>query len=350
MTFNAQACNTQIDRSQSAMALLHSSCQALIEAKIQSVNASWYSQLDQDLGNAQQLVVAWRRSGTLYFQSDILSAIATYGEAITAAQVPLTQLFQQLETHFSSELLEQAVSLLQALSPPLQAMQSQINNYILTLKRFGKQMLDAEDTMQQTIAQVQAQEYSISFTIDSINAQISNLRTQIGKDRQAIANAQSAEHQSILETIFGILLAPITGGLSLILAGIGVSSLIEAKDQLADMEKQISDYQQKIITQQEGLSNDERMVSCLMGLTLSSRFVIRDIDTINQALDEMRTTWNIYQGEMEAIIKSLSKATDNSVIVVAKAWFDSACEEWQSIQSHVTAMSSLQFNTKFITI
>ncbi|KFX05909.1 hypothetical protein KP22_08600 [Pectobacterium betavasculorum] len=350
MTFNAQACNTQIDRSQSAMALLHSSCQALIEAEIQSVNASWYSQLDQDLGNAQQLVVAWRRSGTLYFQSDILNAIATCGDAITAAQGPLTQLFQQLETQFSSELREQAVSQLQALSPPLQAMQSQMNNYISTLKGFEEQMMDAEETMQQTIAQVQAQEESISITIDSINTQISNLRAQIGKDRQTIANVQSAEHQSILETIFGILLAPITGGLSLILAGIGVSSLIEAKDQLADMEKQISDYQQKIITQQEGLSNDERTVACLKGLTLSSGYVISDIDTINQTLDELRTTWNIYQGEMEAIIQNLNQATDNSVIAVANAWFQSACAEWQIIQSHITAISHPQFNTQFKTI
>ncbi|WP_407320950.1 alpha-pore-forming cytotoxin subunit MakE [Dickeya ananatis] len=350
MTFSAQACNAQIDHSQCAMALLHSSCQALIEAEIQSVNASWYSQLDQDLGNAQQLVVAWRRSGTLYFQSDILNAIATCGNAITAAQGPLTRLFQQLETQFSPALREQTVNQLQALSPPLQAMLGQMDNYISTLKGFEAQMVSAEQTMQQTIAQVQAQETSISLTIDAINTQISNLRTQIGKDRQTIANAQAAEHQNILETIFGILLAPITGGLSLILAGIGVASLVEAKSQIADMQSQISQYQQKIIQQQDGLSNDQRTVACLKGLTLSSGYVISDIDTINQTLDNLRTTWNLYQGEMDAIIQHLNQATDSSVAVLANAWFQSACAEWQLIQSHVTTISNAQTTTQFVTV
>ena len=76
MPLNGAATNSEIDASIGSILLLNSSCQAVIEAEITEVSSPWYDQLDHELGAAENLVVGWRRSGVLYFQTDILDTIA----------------------------------------------------------------------------------------------------------------------------------------------------------------------------------------------------------------------------------------------------------------------------------
>ena len=127
MPFSSKASNAQIDDSMSAMLLLNSSCQA----EIQEVPSSWYQQLDQELGRAENLVLAWRRSGVLYFQSDILDAISASGQAFLSGQTQIDTLFALLQQHFDPTVKAQLIAAMQALEPPVQAMISQIGAYLL---------------------------------------------------------------------------------------------------------------------------------------------------------------------------------------------------------------------------
>src|SRR5690606_40654466 len=102
--------------------------------------------------------------------------------------------------------------------------------------------------------------------ITEINQKIDNFKSQIKADREAIAKAKKAREKGIVETIFGVILAPITLGASLILAGIGVASIAEAESKISDMEKSISQYQKSIVSDQANLSDDQKEVTTLNSL------------------------------------------------------------------------------------
>lgn len=60
---------TDIPASISAMVLLNSACQGVVETYIDQGNAEhWYAQVEQNLNAVQKLVRQWRLSGNLYFQ------------------------------------------------------------------------------------------------------------------------------------------------------------------------------------------------------------------------------------------------------------------------------------------
>ena len=57
MAFSGATTKEQLNQSMNAMLLLHSSCQAIIEATIAQIDSSWYNTIVNELGAAEELVV-----------------------------------------------------------------------------------------------------------------------------------------------------------------------------------------------------------------------------------------------------------------------------------------------------
>jgi uncharacterized protein YukE len=338
MTLSAATENAQIDASMGAVVLLSSSCQAVIEAEIQGGGSSWYPQLDAELGAAENLVLAWRQSGVLYFKTDILQAIARAGTAFTSAQPDIDALVATLKAGPSAAAQAQLVAALEALQPPVQAIVDQADVYLAKLQAFEEAMEVPHGDMETTIAQVQAQETDLQAQITAINAEIASLDTQIQVDRDAISKAEAKRTSGIIETIFGVLLTPFTGGASLILAGIGVASIAEAQSLISGMESQISTYQQTIAGDQSTLSSDQQVIVTLNGLTLSTGMVLADMDRIAAALDALRLGWTAYAGELGDVVAKLVESATAPEVILAQAWYDAACIEWAAIVDHVSGL------------
>ncbi|XYH97862.1 non-hemolytic enterotoxin lytic component L1 [Sorangium sp. So ce1128] len=334
----------------SAVLLLNSSCQAVIEAEIHQVSSPWYDQLDQELGAAEELVIQWRRSGFVYFQSEVLDSIDAAGQAFAASKAQIDGLYASLRQSFSAELAAQLVAALQALEPPVQAISDQIAAYLARLARFEQQMEKPHSQMQTTIAEVQAEEESLKAQIDAINQQIASLQQQVQVDRDAIAKAQSSRRSGILETIFGVILAPISGGLSLVLVGIGVASIAEAQALIDQMQSQIQSYQQTIAGDAQMLSQDKATIATLNGLTLSTGLVLSDMDGIEKALDSLRASWTALGGELANVVDEVRRATSSQEVIVSQAWYDSACSELALVVQHVDGIRDPDISTRRVVI
>lgn len=350
MPFNAVTVNPQIDLSMNRMLLLNASCQAVIEADIEQVASPWYQQLDQELGAAEELVIGWRRSGVMYFQSAILSAIGSFGDSFLSAQPTIELLFAQLEQDFTPAGQAALLDRLKALVPPLQTLSGQTQAYGARLKAFQAAMATPHANMQTTIADVQSQEASIEGEIAGINTQIAALTAQINTDRDIIAKAEKARTGGIVETIFGILFAPVTGGLSLILAGIGVASIADAQSKVKAMQSEVAGYQQTIAGDQSSLSADQQIVATLGALTMSTGLVISDLDNIDSALDALRTSWDVFGGELSGEIDKLGQASGAAEVGVAHAWYSSACAQWQLIAANAASLGNPVIHTQAVSI
>lgn len=340
MAFDATQTNQQISDSIGTMLLLNASCQALIEASIAPSSSPWYPILDQEVGQAENLVVGWRQNGYLYFQQQILGQIAACAQAFLAAQPGLDGLFAQLQTQFDSTLVAQITARITALEAPVNAMIDATNTYTGKLNTFNTQLAVPYASMNESVAQIQAQEADIQEQITLINAQIAQLQQQVQTDRQAIAQAQAKKTSGLIETIFGVLLTPLTGGISLVLAGIGVATIAEAQAQVSSLETTIGQYQSTIAGDQQNLTSDQQQVATLNGLTMSLSLAIGDIAAMTTALDALNTSWGVLTGELVNAAGDVAQAANARQALVAQVWFDAACNTWQSIAEFVATMQA----------
>ncbi|HCN46834.1 MAG TPA: hypothetical protein DIT18_15240 [Pseudomonas sp.] len=340
MSFSAEQTTQQLSDSIGTMLLLDSSCQALIEASIAPSDSSWYPVLDQELGQAENLVVGWRQNGYLYFQEQILAQTAACAQAFLAAQTALDSSFAQLQTQFDPALQASIVAQLNALDAPVQGMIEAIDTYTDKLGTFNDQLAVPYASMNSSVAQIQAQEADIQAQINSINTQITALQQQVQTDRQAIAKAQAERTSGIVETVFGVLLTPLTAGASLILAGIGVASIAQGEAQITSLQNTISQYQGTIASDQQSLTSDQQQVAALGGLSMSLSLVITDVTDMTTALGALDTSWNVLSGELGTAASDVGLAENAQQALVAQVWFDAACSTWQSILGFVQNMQA----------
>ncbi|MGN6255612.1 MAG: alpha-pore-forming cytotoxin subunit MakE [Solirubrobacterales bacterium] len=343
--FDGKQVNAQLDAGLSGVAQLNASCQAVIQAEIEQVKSDWWEQLNQELGAAEKLVVNWRQGGALYFGSEVVGAVSRCASAFLDSRTPIEKLFEELAQHFDPAEKEQLVERLRALQPPVAAIAARIGDYLERLATFEREMSGVQQRMQTTVAEVQAKEAELESTIKSINAQIKQLSEQAQTAREAIAKARSERTAGIFETIFGIVFAPVTGGLSLVIAGIGVASITEAEGAISHLESQISGFQQTIAGDQATLSTDQQIVATLQSLTMSTGFLLKDLESIGHALDALRTTWVVFGGELKGVIEKLESASDAASLTAAHTWYIAACHEWQDVADHVAEITNLPVAT-----
>ncbi|HFG1878593.1 TPA: non-hemolytic enterotoxin lytic component L1, partial [Vibrio cholerae] len=94
---------TDIPASISAMVLLNSACQGVVETYIDQGNAEhWYAQVEQNLNAVQKLVRQWRLSGNLYFSNDIMDSVLSIANTFKDSNVQILTLFKALETRFDT--------------------------------------------------------------------------------------------------------------------------------------------------------------------------------------------------------------------------------------------------------
>ncbi len=350
MSFQASKIQEETNLSMNAMLMLNSSCQGLIQSNIEKINTPWYPILSGELKNAEELVIDWRNNGFLYFKSAILNTMTTTGQEFLNNQIVIDDLYDQLNSNYSEALKIKIVSMLQNLAAPITNISGQMETYSQKLTDFGSKMQFIHSNMESTISKVQAEESAIKDQIKEINKKIENLRKQIKIDREAIAKAKSARKKGILETIFGVLLAPFTFGASLILAGIGVASIAEAESDISDMENSITGYQKSIVGDQTNLSKDQIEVATLNSLLLGTGMTLDDMNLISSSLQVLKVSWAALGTELAQIISKTEEAENAQEAIIGQAWFDAACLEWKTIIPHVENLDNRTIQTKHVSI
>lgn len=327
----------QVNQSANAMQMLNASCQGIVEVYIQPSQSSWYTILENELVAAQRLVRGWRLSGSLYFNQYVLDTSIACGQRFTDNEAAINNYFDSLIAHKDDSVKDKLIALLQQLEGPIAALNSSIGEYEDNLRDFAIKMQDARNAMGKTVKEIQGQEAAYQSQIDAINAKVADLQQQIQRDRDAIAKAKAEETRGIVETIFGVIFAPFTGGISLILAGIGVGSIADAEAQMASIQASIKDYQNKIQQDMGTIAEDTRQIAVLQTLIMPVGTAIQDADLIASALDGLKVLWQEQADELGNIANKIIKAETAQEYIVGKAWFTAACAQWKAI--HVNAQA-----------
>jgi hypothetical protein len=330
MTLNALPITQQLASSNIAAANLSVSCQGILDTHLQAVASPWYADLSNQLQQAQALAGEWRTRFASELKTDVLTCVIHCGQAFAAKRAIITNLFIATSADFAS-VKAQLCDELTRLQGSTQMIVRTAAYYEAQLRDWGQRLSTVQAGLGRTVAQVQARAGDLQAQITATNIVMAAMTAEVIRDRQAIAEAQSQNTSGIVETVFGVLFAPFTGGLSLILAGIGVSSIVEAQSKVNALESTIKSYQQRIVASQQALNQEQAQLVTLNGLLVSGTVALNDVQVFGQMLDRVRTSWDGFFQEMNGIVSKISSAQSSSAWVVEKAWFNAACNEWDII-------------------
>ena len=330
MTLNARQITQQLSSNATAAANLSVSCQGILDTRLQPVASPWYAGLNRELQQAQALTTEWRDRFAKELQTDVLTCVIHCGQAFATQRNIITNLFDSAGGDFAS-VKTQLIAALTSLQSSTRMIVGTTANYEAQLRDWGQRLREVQVSMSGTVGQIQAEAGDLQAQIATTNSAIAAMTAEVIRDRQAIAEAQSQNTSGIVETIFGVLFAPFTGGLSLILAGIGVASIVEAQSKVNALESTIKSYQDRIVASQQALNQDQAQLVTLNGLLVSGNIALSDVDVSSRMLDQVRTSWDAFFQEMSGVVSKISNAQNASVWVVEKAWFTAACNEWDTI-------------------
>lgn len=311
---------------------LTSACQGILQTKLNPSPSAWYRPLQAQLDQAQALARTWieRHAGAL--RTELLTCVIHCGQGFQRSRSRVTELFALAKTD-----PEAAKKGLQAQFSELQAKTEMIldtsSNYESGLKSWGQNLLQIHEQIGATVAGAQAEAATIRSQIAALNAEIGLLQGEITRHRQAIAAAKAERDRSIVRTIFGVLLAPFSGGLSLILTGIGVASIAAAESKVAAMQKTMEGYQMRIIAAQANMTQEQVQVATLQALLLPAGIALSDTNVASQLLGDLRVTWHSFLQELLSVMAKIAKAQNAEAILLEQAWFNAACAEWDLIRA-----------------
>lgn len=329
MSLNARQINQQLGSSASATSNLSASCQAILNSYLKPVASPWYKSLNGELQQAQSLASEWRDRFAGELRTDVLMCVMHCGHAFAAQREAINNLFNS-DVDFPGANAP-LIKALTSLRNSTRMIISAISYYEARLRDWGQRLQQAHAGMNQMVGQIQAEAGDLQARIIVANDAIAEMTAEVIRDRRAIAEAQSKSNSGIVETVFGVLLAPFTGGLSLILAGIGVTSTVEAQSKVSALENTIKSYQERIVASQQMLKRDQAQLVTLNGLLVSGNLALSDVQFAGQMLDLVRTSWEGFFQEMGGVIGKISNARSASALMMEKAWFAAACGEWDAI-------------------
>ncbi|MDD7805165.1 MAG: hypothetical protein PUP46_06325 [Endozoicomonas sp. (ex Botrylloides leachii)] len=348
----SESISSQLSTSLSAMVLLNSSCQSVVETSIsQHPNTGkWYDDVQSGLDAVQRLVRDWRLSGNLYFNQALLDAVTNTATVFVQAKKQADQYFDQLSSGFDTTIQNNLISVVNGTLSSVNAFEQISQEYNANLNDWARRVEEAQQRLNHIVSEIQAQESKLQADIALANQQIADMEKQIKADREAINKAKSEENKGIFETVFGVVFAPFTGGLSLILAGVGVSSIVEAEQAVSHLQDTIKKSHKNITTDQAELSDDQKQVVSLKALLLSVGTVVNDGTYITTALEALQTTVSSIKQEADSVIDKLSQAKTADQLIMEKVWFDAALEEWQAIFETAETLSQASPSISRVTI
>jgi hypothetical protein len=348
MLLRAATVEGQLSTSANTMDNLTAACQGILETKLAPSSNHWYGALNGELQRLQSLAAQWRDQYASQYREEVLTCILHCGQGFQSSRAAITQLFALAQTDLTG-----AKAGLQtqfgALSAKTQMISATVSGYEAGLRRWGQNLQVAHDQMASTIQQIQSEQAELQSQINGLNATITAMQAAIIRDRQAIAQARAARDKGIVETIFGIVFAPFTGGLSLILAGIGVSSIVEAESKVTAMEQSLASYQGRIIAGQQNLTQDQAQIATLRALTFPVTIALSDTESGLALLDTVRTSWDAFFQEMGGVTAKIANAQNAAAVIVEQAWFNAACAEWDLIVTGTQGIIGAELSTRNVT-
>ncbi len=302
---------------------------------------SWFDDLSSKLDTAKTLATQWVADLAPNVTGGVPLAVLNYGTTYSA----LTQQIQAIvaanpnASGADNPAVKQVAQLVAALQQSLAQVLASAAATDQQLKTWGTAMQASHDALSSGAANIQSAETALQGDINKMNAAIKALNATITGENQAIAVSAGAIGLGIFLTVIGIALAPETGGATLLLAGTGGLLVVGGAVTWGVMQDKINKQYDEISKDQQQLNDDQRQIVALQGLATSTDQAVTYIATATSALSDFRTSWAVFEGELQGVADKLASAEASLSTIVQGAFTNAAAQEWALATSFAQQLS-----------
>lgn len=290
----------------------------------------WFDSLNSALVNAKAVATDWVKNISVDITSSVPTAIVNYATDYEAFSEQIIEIAKAHPDASGADntYVKQVNTLIKTLLSALDEILNSVDKVSQSMKTWGQQMQTAHDNLTTGAANIQNAEAELQADIGKMNSAIASLHAMIDGENKAIAYAAAAIGIGIFAIVGGIALAFVTFGAGLAVAGVGVAAVIGGAVTWGVMQDKINKQFDKIADDQKELTQDKRQLVALQGLAQASNLVISSISNATLALADFRTSWGVFQGELQGVITKLEQGEASLSTLVAETFTDAAKKEW----------------------
>jgi hypothetical protein len=291
---------------------------------------SWFDALAANLDTAKKVATNWVDDLAPGITGGVPLAVVNYGTTYAAMN---SQIQSVVQAHpdaqgASDPYVIQVHQLVDALEQEISQLLTDAQSSADQLKTWGDSMQSAHDALSTGATNIQAAEVDLQTDITKMNTAIDTLNKEIHDENMAIAGSAAGIGLGLILLVAGIALAPETGGGSLVVAGTGGLLIAGGAITWGIMQHKINEQYGEIAQDQQEHDADERQLVALQGLATSSNQAITYTVDATSALSDFRTSWAVFQGELQGVKTDLEKADKSLSTIVSGAFTDAAAGEW----------------------
>ncbi|HEX2740980.1 MAG TPA: HBL/NHE enterotoxin family protein [Rubrobacter sp.] len=349
----ATSTNTN-DKTASGFASLHivtTSCHGVLNTQFRapSPKPKWFDDLSGKLDAAKVLANQWIDDIAPQMTASIPSHVIDYGttySAITDEIVRLLEANRNATRTSNPQVFQQVSELIKALHESVDSIITEIQDTQGQLKDWGDAMQTSHDDLFNGAANIQSAQTELGTEIDKMNNAIKGLRELIDGENKAIAVGAGAIGIGLFALVVGIAFAPVTGGASLIVSGIGAAAIIGGAVDWGIMQSRINSQFSEIAKDQQKIDDDKRQLVALQGLSLAANSAINSVATATQALSDVKVLWTTFQNELKGTMNNLDKADTALSAIVSEAQVKAAKKEWDLAVDFAQQLSGVQLQVQ----
>ncbi|HEU4777226.1 MAG TPA: HBL/NHE enterotoxin family protein [Telluria sp.] len=331
------------------LTLITQACHGILNTVLvaPSPKPAWFDDLQSKLDKAKANATQWIDNLAPGVTGGVPVQVINYGTTYSAftAQIMAIVNANPDAQGATNQYVLQVKALVAALEQSVSTIITNAETTSAALKDWGDLMQKSHDDLVTGATNIQSAETDLSVDIQKMNNAISTLNDIIHKENIAIAASAGGIGLGILLLIAGIALAPETGGASAYLvAGTGAALIIGGAVTWGVMQAKIDKQFKEIAADQKELGDDQRQLVALQGLASASNQSIQYVTDSTNALSDFRTSWAVFQGELQGVLTKLEAAESSLSTMVQGAFTAAAGAEWADATAFAQSLANAPVN------
>lgn len=303
----------------------------------------WYKTFNNDLKQAQEHAKVWVDTlGPLVF-AQVPQSIINYGNTFSTATDNIISILSSLPPSKAptSDQQQQINDLINALLVVLLDEKTKILDVHKQLQEFATNihndhtsLLEGQNSARQQVQLEQKQ-------VDLINAQINKIKAQLQTDNTSATASEIGLGVAIFITVAAIGLAVATAGAAapLIAVGIGVIGVGASIAGTVIFSEKVKADIEELYKQQAALSDEERQVCALQGITESIQSLVTQNEAATKAVSNVLDTWAVLETKLQSVLDDLQKAEASHVpAIIEKLDLQTARKAWDQLVAFADRM------------
>lgn len=320
-----------------SLQVITASCHAVLNTTFTppSQKPTWFDDLNKKLDNAKSLASDWIDNIAPQLTAGIPNQVIDYASTFEASVDAIVELYNKdpQASGKDNPTVKQATQIIETLSSEVKGKVSVVDSMSQRLKDWGDKMQKAHDDLSSGAGAIQNTIIDLQTDVQKMDNAIQNNLNAIKELNKQLVYAQIAVGVGIFMLVAGVALTVATAGTAAVVAGgvaaVGAAAIIGGGVTWGIIQKKIDDDYDAIADEQKQKSEDQRQIIALQGIAMAANQAVSAIETATNALSDFRTSWTLYQDELNGVVDKLDKGASMSNILMEKVFATAARNEWK---------------------